>query len=161
MLPLPITPVDALAQIIEPGLALLPALLTTRGSKTMLLAIALQESGLKHRRQITGPARGLWQFERIAVTHVLQHAASAAMALDVCKARGVVPESRSVHDALMRDDLLACAFARLNLFTDAQPLPCVGEIAAAWATYKRVWKPGKPHLNRWQDNYPLAVEAVA
>ena len=161
MLPLPISPADALAQIIAPGLALLPKLLTSRDSKVMLLAIALQESGLKHRIQIMGPARGLWQFERIGVAGVLEHAASRVMALEVCEGRGVVPEPRNVHDALARDDLLACAFARLNLFTDPRPLPRAGETAAAWATYKRVWRPGKPHLHRWQENYPLAVQEVA
>ena len=58
----------------------------------MLLAIGLQESRLTHRRQIGGPARGLWQFERGGgVAGVLRHAASRDHALSVCDARRVAP----------------------------------------------------------------------
>jgi hypothetical protein len=147
---------------VTPALALLPAVLDSRDARVMLLAVALQESGLKYRRQIHGPALGLWQFEQGDGVHgVLQHATARLMALGVCEARGVVPIDHEVYAALERDDLIACAFARLLLFTDPKSSPKAGEMAAAWALYLRTWRPGRPHLSRWETNYPRAVEAVA
>ena len=49
---------------VRPALALLPAAMNTPQARCMLLAIGLQESRFVHRRQIGGPARGFWQFER-------------------------------------------------------------------------------------------------
>ena len=51
-----------LATIIEPTLRILPPMMTSDAAKAMLLAIGMQESRLTHRKQIGGPAMGLWQF---------------------------------------------------------------------------------------------------
>ena len=53
-----------LATIIDPALRILPPMMTSDAAKAMLLAIGMQESRLTHRKQIVGPAMGLWQFER-------------------------------------------------------------------------------------------------
>ena len=63
-LPLPISLADAQGRILTPALSMLPATMDTPKARVMLLAIALQESGLAHRVQVGGPAHGLWQFER-------------------------------------------------------------------------------------------------
>ena len=149
------------ASAIAPALALLPARMTSPAAEAMLLAIGLQESRLTHRRQIGGPARGLWQFERGGgVRGVLLHQSSRDMARHVCEARGVEPTERAVYDRLEHDDVLAAAFARLLLWTDPLPLPVLGHVDAAWNLYARTWRPGKPHPHTWPRLYQQALDAV-
>ncbi len=142
---------------IEPALALLPARMKIKEASVMLYAIGLQESRFTHRRQIKGPARGFWQFERDGGTAgVLRHRASQMYALAVCKARGLtdlteseltkghVPSSiieRAYH-AFEHDDVLAAAFARLLLWTDPKALPSLNDAEGAWQLYLRTWRPG-------------------
>ena len=148
---------------IAPALALLPARMSTNAAEVMLLAITQQEDPDQRRRQWpTGPARGLWQFEQGGgVRGVLNHVSSRQHALAVCKERGVQPDSASVWAALERDDVLAAAFARLLLWTDPKPLPGTNDPHGAWALYERVWRPGKPHPQRWDTRFAAAVRAVA
>lgn len=148
--------------VIGPGLALLPSGMDTPEARVMLLAIGLQESRMVHRRQIGGPARGLWQFERGGgVVGVLTHAASKHLAVRVCHERGVEPTSAKVYPALAVDDLLATAFARLLLFTDPRPMPRPeAGPEPAWAYYIRNWRPGKPHRHTWDDFHAQAVASV-
>jgi hypothetical protein len=143
-------------------------------ARVMLLAIAGQEADCQHRRQIpVAHAMGLWQFERGGgVAGVISHRASAKPAATVLEARGVRAISGEVHKALERDDVLACAFARLLLWTEAPPLPAVGDELEAWRYYVRAWRPGAylrppysihnlpPPSARWAGNYRMAVEAV-
>ncbi len=146
---------------IAPALALLPAKMTSPQAELMLLAIGLQESRLTHRRQIGGPARGLWQFERGGgVAGVLRHAASREHALSVCDAIRVAPVPEQVYQRLEHDDVLAAAFARLLLYTDPARLPALGEVGASWDLYLRTWRPGKPHRHTWDALYAQALEAV-
>ncbi len=76
---------------ITPALALLPATMDTPAARVMLLAIGLQEGRFMHRRQIGGPARGFWQFEkgtrasRGGVWGVFLHAASRDHLATLCK----------------------------------------------------------------------------
>lgn len=149
------------AQAITPALALLPARMSSIEAEVMLLAIGLQESRFKHRRQIGGPARGFWQFERGGgVAGVLRHAASREHAVRVCDARGVSPVSEQVYQRLEHDDVLAAAFARLLLWTDAWSLPALGEASRAWDLYIRTWRPGKPHRSTWDSLYEQALAEV-
>lgn len=148
------------AEAIVPALALLPANMSSPSAEVMLLAIGLQESRLTHRRQINGPARGLWQFERGGVLGVLQHRASRPYALALCKTRGVEATAEAVYGALEHDDVLAAGIARLLLWTDAMPLPAVGEVSAAWDYYLRTWRPGKPHRHTWDVLYGRAMDAL-
>lgn len=153
------------------ALLLLPAKMTSPQAEVMLLAIGLQESRFEHRRQIGGPARGFWQFERGGgVAGVLRHPTSRAAALAVCRERGVEPESEQVFQSLERDDVLAAAFARLLLFTDPAPLPALGECAKAWDYYLRTWRPGaytngatekrRELRQKFAVNYAMALEVV-
>ena len=159
--------------VIGPGMALLPSRMGSDRARVQLLAIGLQESRFEHRRQIGGPARGFWQFERGGgVQGVLSHPASKALAIEACIARGIDAKARlgkadwltttaqAVYGRLEHDDLLACAFARLLLWTDPQPLPALGYSAAAWQYYLRTWRPGKPHRETWDRLYRQALEAV-
>lgn len=147
-------------EAILPALALLPARMNSPAAVALLLAIGLQESRLTHRRQIGGPARGLWQFERGGgVRGVLEHPSSKALAAAVCEARGVEPIAGRVYDALEDDDVLAAAFARLLLWTDPKPLPAMGDTQAGWDCYIRTWRPGKPHRRTWDALYAQAAGA--
>lgn len=148
-------------RVVGPGLAFLPTKMDSKKARLMLLAIGLQESRFNHRRQIAGPARGFWQFEKGGgVRGVLAHQATKWLAIDVCRERGVDPVESVVHPALEKDDLLACAFARLLLYTDPCPLPAPGYVAAAWDYYIRNWRPGKPHRQAWDAMYANAWEAI-
>jgi hypothetical protein len=150
-----------LSRVVGPGLALLPSKMDSERARVMLLAIGLQESRFEHRRQIGGPARGFWQFERAGgVQGVLRHPATAALAEAVCRERSVEPNAAAAYAKLEFDDLLACAFARLLLWSDPQPLPAVGYAGASWQLYLRTWRPGKPHRETWDALYRQAVEAV-
>lgn len=153
---------------LDDALALLPHHMDTPRARVMLLAIGLQESGFEYRDQLEkggrntrlGPALGFWQFERIGVMGVLAHAATRQLAEKVCIARKVQPIVRAVYEALATDDVLACAFARLYLFTDPKPIPEIGQIEPAWQCYVGVWRPGKPDRKRWTANYLAAAKTV-
>lgn len=143
------SPAECNETILTPALQLLPAKMDSVAARRMLLAIGLQESLLIYRRQIKGPARGLWQFEEGGgVLGVLRHPASADEAEHVCNLRMVKPAPRAVWMSLETDDILAACFARLLLWTDPQPLPDTAD--AAWRYYLRTWRPGKPHEHTWR-----------
>lgn len=130
-------------------------------ARVLILAIGLQESRLTHRRQIGGPARGLWQFEQGGgVKGVLNHSTSRARAELLCAARSVPATPSEVYKALEHDDVLAAGFARLLLLTDPRPLPEVGDVEGAWNTYVWNWRPGKPHPETWPMLYAQAMEAL-
>lgn len=151
---------------ISPALALLPAAMDTQAARVMLLAIGLQESRFVHRRQIGGPARGFWQFEkgtrasRGGVWGVYRHAASRDRLAALCKARSVACDPDAIYAALEYDDVLAAGVARLLLWTDPKELPAIGDADAGWALYLRTWRPGKPHPKTWPALYAQAMAAV-
>jgi hypothetical protein len=139
----------------------LPGKFASLGATVMLLAIGLQESRFEHRKQIGGPAMGFWQFERGGgVKGVLTHESSARHAKAICALRGVPATLDGVYRTLADDDILAAGFARLLLWTDARPLPAIGDADGAWAYYLRNWRPGKPHPQTWDSLYKQAMEAI-
>lgn len=149
-------------EVIDQTMALFPAKFDSVKARVMLLAIGLQESRFEHRRQVGGPARGFWQFELGGgVRGVMTHEASRAHANRICRRRGVpsgVPGSvAAAYRGLEKDDILACSFARLLLWTDPKPLPNVGAVNEAWDCYIRNWRPGKPHRGTWNDLYADAM----
>lgn len=147
---------------VNPALALLPLKMDTPAARLLLLAIGLQESRFLYRRQLgSGPARGLWQFERGGgVRGVLTHPASREHAYRICGIRGVEPVAAAVHPALEADDVLAAAFARLLMWTDAWRLPAVGDVQGGWEIYVRTWRPGRPHPQTWAGLYAQAVAGM-
>lgn len=162
------TPKESLSAALD----LLPAKMRTAQAIVALLAIQLQEAPNGEQRQIGGPAVGIWQFEKGGgIAGVLRHPASRPYALSVCKALGVEPNKDAVYAALQHsDDVLDAAFARLLLWTDAAPLPAVGDVAGAWQLYLRTWRPGahsrgtarkRASLRRkWSTNYAKAMEIM-
>ena len=161
------TSADALTVGILPALALLPERMDSIPAREMLVAIALQESGLKFRRQIRGPAKSLWQFEEIGVRGVMWHSATATLAQDVTSRLDYPFESHVIHQAIEHNDVLAAAFARLLLWTVPRPLPWRQDVDEALLQYLQAWRPGaaKDHRvtelrARWPSNWARAWEAV-
>ena len=172
MLPLPMTTDTFLREAVTPALELLPPHLTSDKARVLLVAIALQESGLRHRWQVLdgggkGPARGLLQFERGSkasrggVWGVYLHHASSEMLCLLCRDRDCNFEPFAIWAQLEHDDILAAGVARLLLWTDPGALPAVDDAAGAWALYcDRTWRPGKPHAGTWAENHRKALDAV-
>ncbi|MBK1979147.1 hypothetical protein JE034_09780 [Achromobacter xylosoxidans] len=157
---------EVVERAIEPALALLPARMDTPAARVMLLAIGLQESRFVHRRQIGGPARGFWQFEkgsrasRGGVWGVYLYPASKGHLAALCKARSVACDPDAIYGALEYDDVLAAGVARLLLWTDPKALPAVGDVDSGWALYLRTWRPGRPHPKTWPRLYAQAMVAL-
>ena len=153
---------------IDPAMKLLPAKMDSVAALVQLFAIGLQESRFEYRYQrisgspgLKGPARGFWQFERGGgVTGVLTCDATAQRAKEVCIVRRVHPDSVAVWSALEFDDVLAAAFARLLLWSDPEPLPAINDADGAWDLYIRMWRPGRPHRDTWDDFYQEAIAEV-
>lgn len=145
-------------QIIEQTYDLvLPNRFDSHAAAVMLTAIGLQESRFVHRKQIGGPATGFWQFEKYGgVKGVLMHRSTDLYAESVCLLRRVAAGADLVHKKLEIDDILACAFARLLLWTDPRPLPTTAE--GGWDCYMRLWRPGKPHPETWPRFFEQALE---
>ena len=147
--------------IILPALAILPPPMTSIRAQVMLLAIGQQESGLTHRKQLGGgPARGLWQFERSGIQGVLHHPDTMGHAAAVCWRCGNAGTTAAVYHQLESDDILACAFARLLLWTVPDSLPGRDEAERAWSQYVAGWRPGKPRRDKWDKIYARAWDAV-
>lgn len=146
--------------LLDDTFAILGEHFDTPAARAMLWAIGRQESRFEHRRQIGGPARGFWQFEKGGgVKGVLTHKSSKAHAIALCKERGIEATTAAVYPALEKDDILAAGFARLLLFTDPRPLPAPVMASAddAWVYYKNNWRPGKPHPQTWRGFWKEAV----
>jgi len=148
-----------LQDIIRPALARLPETMQGERAEVLLLAIGWQESRFFYRKQISGPARGFWQFERGGVYGVRKHPKSRDLALKLCN-QYAANDSEQVTNLLETEDILACQLARLLLWTDPAPLPALGKTQAAWDYYLRNWRPGKPHRDTWDRFYQQAVESV-
>lgn len=144
--------------VYQAALLQLPARLDTRAARAMLTAIGLQESRLRYRRQMNGPARGFWQFETAGVRGVLQHGASRPHLLPVLAAMQYDQEVTTSYTAIEHNDILACIYARLLLWTHTAPLPVRGERAQAWQYYLSLWRPGKPQRETWDAFYDRAWE---
>lgn len=138
--------------------ARMPAHYDSWPARVMIRAIGLQESKFETRQQYHGPARSFWQFERGGISGVLRHAVTYRDSRILCAEEGVTASVDGVYDAMLTNDVIGCGFARLLLFTDPEPLPVVGDAAAAWAYYLRLWRPGLPRKETWSGNYERALE---
>jgi hypothetical protein len=149
---------------------LLPAMMTDPRALAMLIAIGLQESKFEHRRQENfGPARGFWQFEKGGgVRGVLRHVDSRDHALRILRQlryghlieAGGKAKTAEVHYALHDNDTLACAFARLLLYTVPASLPSRDDPREGWAQYLEAWRPGKPRPATWPAYFNQAWTLV-
>jgi hypothetical protein len=158
------TPKDILVDAVDPALALLFRLCSIKvdqRARVMLMSIAGQESNWKYRRQIGGPARSFWQFEKGGgVAGVLSHPASKNKIAMVCGELEIPCDVATVYEAMAWNDILAGCMARLLLFTDAAALPEVGEVEKSWQYYLRIWRPGMPHPEVWSARYAMARALV-
>lgn len=157
------TPKDILVDAVEPALAMLAkqGVFSDDRARVLLMAIAGQESAWQYRQQIGGPAHSFWQFEYGGgVVGVLTHRASRDKIKAVCAELGVPCDAESVYEAMVENDMLAAAMARLLLWTDPASLPAVGAVQAAWEYYERLWRPGAPHPEAWSGRYKTAVDVV-
>lgn len=124
----------------------------------MLLAIALQESGLAWRKQHPrGPARGLWQFERTGgVAGVLRHRASRHIVHAFVEEMLYDPDEDALYKGITHNDVLAAGLARCLLWTLPRALPRLDDESESWAQYSAAWRPGKPHYETWPENHARA-----
>jgi hypothetical protein len=127
----------------------------------MLLGIGMQESKFHYRRQIRGPAQSLWMFERAGIRGVLEHPRSRPHIQQALAALRYDVSVDTCYAALADNDVLACIFARLLLWTLPYRLPDKGETDKAWLQYLESWRPGKPHEETWPANFAIGWEAVA
>lgn len=162
-------PTEAISAAFE----LLPERMRSVQAATLLLAVQFQEAPNQEQRQIGGPAVGIWQFEEDGgIAGVIRHQASRQYALSVCEALGVEPTKAAVYAELQSsNDVLDAAFARLLMWTDALPLPAIGDVDAGFKLYLRTWRPGaygrgnaatrRKLRQKWSINYAKALEAMA
>jgi hypothetical protein len=137
----------------------------TADARRFLLAIALQESGLRHRRQVVaggaedGPAASFWQFEAGGGCRgVLEHYLTASCMRGLCKDFNVAVTPQGLWEAMRYQDVLAAIAARLLIYTLPQKLPNTAE--EGWAQYIAAWRPGKPHPSTWANAWATATEAM-
>lgn len=159
-------------QAIDKAFNLLPSAMDSQAARIGVAAFGFQESEYLSRRQIItvtrngqrmnvpeGPAASYWQFERGGgIKGVITHRASKGLALQICTQLGVEFEAQAIWTAMLSDDVLGAAFARLLMWTDSAPMPTNQQ--GLWAMYLRVWRPGKPHPAKWAQSYANAVKAV-
>lgn len=132
-----------------------------REVQVFMIAIALQESGLEHRRQVSsggeenGPASGFWQFEKGgACAGILQHKTSAPHIRRVCQDFNIEPNSPALWEAIRYQDIVATIAARLLVLTIPYPLPL--NAAQGWEQYNNTWRPGRPRPATWAKNWAIA-----
>lgn len=161
------TPERLYRNAIAPALAELSLLgvPSTPFGARFVLAIALQESNLAHRRQLTvngdeaGPAASFWQFEvGGGCRGVLAHPSTGARMTKICDAYNIKADPLALWEAMRYNDVVAAAAARLLIFTLPHSLP--GEAENAWNQYLAAWRPGKPHPDRWANCWKVATETV-
>lgn len=157
------SPEELIETAVKPAYFYLPDEMNSPLATRQLVAIALQESGLRHRIQQDGDddpfdhAVGWWQFERIGVAGVVYHHATEDVARGLIAARGKL-SGDDLYKALACDDILAAGMARLLLWQYPGPLPHGQD--EGWRQYIEQWDPGKPHYERWLGNWELASAAI-
>lgn len=156
------TPKYLLLNSIDPALALLGELTAIKPdpkARLLVLAIAGQESAWAARRQIGGPARSFWQFEKGGgVAGLFQ---VTPRLLETLCAELLIPfNPNDVFEAMAWNDMLAAGMARLLLWSDPKPLPEVGDVQGSWDYYQRNWRPGVPHPEVWAGRYGTSMGLV-
>jgi hypothetical protein len=146
---------------IEPALTILPPLMNDIRAKAMILAVCLQESELRARRQMpSGPARSYAQFEPIGVAGVLAHPMTRQHVHSVCQLLDVKADLGAIHHAIEYHDVLCAALSRLLLWTLPVALPRDTDVDRAWTQYLSAWRPGKPRPADWPKNFADAWGVV-
>ena len=169
------TPTMMLKTIIDPGLKIVQALggpMPKDAARAFLLTVAQQESGpgLDARYQSSpssspGPARGWWQFEmgteasRGGVAGVFLHASSKNLVMAGCDYFTIAKNIPAIWRAVEGHDMMAVLVARGLILTDPYAIPT--EVSAGWQCYAiRLWRPGKPHPEKWPGNWQVAQDTI-
>ncbi len=156
--------VELMPYILPAAYRLLPVPMRSDRASAMLMTIALQESKCMGRRQMrSGPARSLWQFEPNGILGVMAHPASRQHFVSLMRNLrygGHTTDVEFVHSTIEHNDILACALARLLLWTDSKPLPGRDEPELGWGMYLRTWNPGDPHRETWDSYFHEAWDRV-
>lgn len=149
--------------------ALLPPAMESPAASALVLAIGIQETQFRDRRQVTdnpnySPARGFWQFERGTVGLTLRHRSAARPLENALRALRYDTDGPDAVDRLWQsiehNDVAACCFARCLLWTLPMRLPTQWDPEAGWAQYLAAWRPGKPHEATWANNFAVAWDTV-
>ena len=138
------------------GLQMLPETMQTNAARAFLIAIGLQESRFTHRRQIKGPARGFWQFEKPTLGLMLKHERLGPCLRDLCKRMQYSPDEDTLYTAIEHNDALAVCIARLLLWTVPRAMPGPADAKESWEQYLWAWKPGKPKPDTWNGFWEQA-----
>jgi hypothetical protein len=147
--------------VVPAALALLPAQMTSHAAHAMLLAIGMQESNFDERVQLpNGPAHGYWQFERAGGVREVLTGSTRAYLVPVLTTLNYPPDESILYAAITHNDVLACIFARLLLWTVPSTLPLESQSDRAWRQYVGSWRPGKPHREPWPARYEEAWRMV-
>ena len=157
--------IDRIHRFILPAAySVLPERMQSDAATAMLLAIGLQESKFKYRKQVRGPARGFWQFEQGGgVAGVLRHPATSQpirQALRSLCYDSMSDAPKVCHGLITDNDILAAVFARLLLWTVPGRLPNRNEPDYGWQCYIDGWRPGKPHRSAWNAYFASAWQRV-
>lgn len=130
-----------------------------------LLAIAIQESGLKHRRQVVsggaenGPAVSFLQGEITGgLIDMLNRPVTSKYMRAICEAYNVTPTPAGLWEAIRYQDIVAFAAGRLLIYTLPSKLAVTEQ--EGWLQYMSAWRPGKPHPERWPAAWALASATV-
>jgi len=133
----------------------------TLAARRILMAIPMQESGLRHRRQVgndgteSGAAASFFQFEKGGgCKGVLTHRGVKEIMLKACADFNLTPTPEGLWEAMRYNDVVAAIAARLLIYTLPKSLPDTQD--EGWNQYLSAWRPGKPHLDRWSANWSAA-----
>lgn len=133
-------------------------------ARRMVLAIALQESDVRYRRQVNnngeavGPAASYWQFEKGGgCVGVLNHGAVSKAMRETLLSNDIGATPSELWEAMRYHDIVAATAARLLLYTLPNKLPTTAQ--EGWDQYLKAWRPGKPHPQKWPNCWTTADAA--
>jgi len=130
-------------------------------ARLLLMAVAGQESAWAARQQVpVAYAHGYWQEEIEAVQQAFDGRETGPIIRALCEGLDVPDDAATVFEAIVWCDPLAYLVARLTLLPDPEPLPVIGDEAAALAYYRRTWRPGSFAPSRWVGRYQAALAAL-
>ncbi|MBS1050451.1 hypothetical protein [Gluconobacter japonicus] len=130
--------------IVVPTLTAMGSQFASLSAINLCLGIAMAESRLRYKRQITnsgfGPARGLSQMEPATHddcwTNWLNFPAQAQVAKVI---RGLIGNLTPNADLMIANDSYAFALERIKIYRDKEPLPAWNDAAGMSRYHKRVY----------------------
>lgn len=136
-----IRPAEFRLMVVRPALTHVG--LWSEAAENLLLGTAVQESGLRHLRQIgNGPARGLYQIEPATEDDVWRNFLAYRRALAERVGTLLAPAPSRVEQ-LVTNMAYATAIARLVYLRDPAPLPDAGDVPGLARTWKRCFNTEK------------------